>query len=111
MANKKSQKRKSKNNRSRVRFPKDDQVLGVVEKRLGGSRMRVRCFDGNERICRIPGSLKRYLWIRENDVVLVEPWEMQGDEKGDVVYKYKKNQVNYLKRKGYLSDLDEFREF
>ena len=52
--------------------------------------MRVRCFDGNTRICRIPGRLKRQLWVREGDIVVVEPWELGGDKKGDIIYKYSK---------------------
>lgn len=91
----------------RVRIPKDKEILGIVQQRLGGSRMRVSCLDGKERICRIPGRLRRSLWVRENDVILVEPWELGGDEKGDIVYKYKnKAEVEFLKRKGYLKDIE-----
>ena len=49
--------------------------------------------------------------VREGDLVIVEPWEFQGDEKGDVILKYRRNQVDYLKKKGYLRMLDEFEEF
>lgn len=94
----------------RVKTPRGKQSLGMVDQRLGGSRMRVRCFDGKSRVCRIPGRLKRRLWIRENDVVLVEPWELD-DTKGDVIFKYKPNQIEWLKRKGYLKELDAANEF
>ena len=56
----------------RIRLPRGNQSLGIVESRLGGSRMRIRCLDGKTRICRIPGRMKRYLWVREGDVVIVE---------------------------------------
>ncbi|MFH1455822.1 MAG: translation initiation factor eIF-1A [archaeon] len=96
----------------RVRMPRDNEVLGILESRLGGSRMRVRCFDGRMRICRIPGRLKRRLWVREGDTLLIKPWDLGGDEKGDVVYKYKPNQVSVLKRKGMvkevIEDMEEF---
>ena len=59
----------------RVRLPQKTEVLGIVQQRLGGSRMRVLCLDGKERICRIPGRLRRNLWVRENDLVIVEPSE------------------------------------
>ena len=92
----------------RVRIPQGKEVLGIVQQRLGGSRMRVICLDGKERICRIPGRLRRALWVRENDVVIAEPWELGGDEKGDIVYKYRgKAEVDFLKRKGYLKNLDQ----
>ena len=83
----------------RVRIPRGREVLGIVQQRLGGSRMRVLCLDGKERICRIPGRLRRNLWVRENDVVIIEPWELGGDEKGDVVHKYQgKAEVAFLKK-------------
>ena len=92
----------------RVRLPQRTEVLGIVQQRLGGSRMRVLCLDGKERICRIPGRLRRRLWVRENDVVIVEPWELGGHEKGDIVHKYQgKAEVAFLKRKGYLKNLEE----
>jgi translation initiation factor 1A len=96
---------------SRIKLPRGRQVLGILEQRLGASRLRVRCLDGKSRVCRIPGRLKRRLWVREGDVVIVEPWEFSGDEKGDVLYKYTKSQVEFLKRKGYLKQAEEQEEF
>ncbi|MBW2963190.1 translation initiation factor IF-1A, partial [Candidatus Woesearchaeota archaeon] len=55
---------------TRVRMPRDREVFGVVQQRLGGSRMKVLCLDGKARICRIPGRLKRSLWVREGDIVV-----------------------------------------
>ena len=91
----------------RTRLPREGQHIGVIEQRLGGSRLRVKCMDGKVRVCRIPGRVKRTLWVREGDVVLVEPWEFGGDEKGDVVFKYRSLQVGFLKRKGLLKTMDE----
>ena len=51
---------------------------------------------------------KRSLWVREGNIILIEPWEFGGDEKGDIVFKYRPNQVQALKQKGLLKDLDEF---
>ncbi len=92
----------------RVRIPQGKEVLGIVQQRLGGSRMKVLCLDSKERICRIPGRLRRELWVRENDVVIIEPWDLGGEDKGDVVYKYRgKAEVDFLKRKGYLKSIQE----
>lgn len=96
---------------TRIKLPKGRQVFGIIDQRLGGSRMKARCLDGKERNCRIPGRLKRSLWVREGDVVIVEPWEFGGDDKGDIIYKYSKSQVQFLKNKGYLRKLEEFEEF
>ena len=95
----------------RTPAPRANQVLGICEQRVGGSRMKVRCMDGKMRICRIPGRLKRSLWVREGDILLIEPWEMGGDAKGDVVYKYKPMQVEFLKRRGLLKALESTEEF
>ena len=73
--------------------------------------MDVACLDGKNRICRIPGRLKNKLWIREGDIVLVEPWEFESDEKGDVIYKYRKNQIEWLKKRNFLDNLSEIEEF
>lgn len=90
----------------RVRLPVGKEVLGIVKQRLGASRMKVLCLDNKERVCRIPGRLRRHLWVRENDVILVEPWELGGEKSGDVVYKYQnKAEVDFLKRKGYLKEI------
>ena len=93
----------------RVRTPKANQVLGKVENRAGGNRMIVSCFDGKTRNCRVPGRLKRKLWIRPGNIVLVEPWEFEGDKKGDIIHSYKPTAVQWLERKGFLKGVsDEF---
>lgn len=95
----------------RVKLPRGNQVIGTVDQRLGGSRMRVKCFDGRTRICRIPGRMKRRLWVREGDFLLIEPWALGGEDKGDVVFKYRSNQVDWLKKKGYIKEPEMLEEF
>jgi translation initiation factor 1A len=96
---------------ARIKMPRGDQTFGIIEQRLGGNRMKVRCLDGKTRICRIPGRHKRKLWVREGDFTIVEPWEYLGDTKGDIIFKYRPTQVIYLKRKGHLKTLEEAEEF
>ena len=91
---------------SRIRLPRRGEVLGVVEQMLGADRIRVQCADGNLRICRIPGRMRKKIWIRMSDLVLVKPWVVQTNERADVVFKYNPTQANWLRRKGYVkSDL------
>jgi len=92
----------------RVRMPRGKEVMGILEQRLGASRILIKCFDGKTRTCRVPGRLKRELWLREGDIVIVQPWEYQSDEKGDVIYKYSKAAVQWLKSKGYIKIEEEF---
>ncbi len=94
---------------TRVRLPHGkEEVMGVIEQRLGGNKMLVSCLDGKTRNCRVPGRLKRELWLRPGDVVIIELWELDKD-KGDVIFKYRPNQVEWLKNNGYLKkDMLEF---
>jgi len=86
---------------TRVKLPKGREVIGVIEQRFGGNKMLVKCLDGKNRNCRVPGRLKRKLWLRPGDAVIIEPWELDNS-KGDVLYKYRPNQVEWLKKNGYL---------
>ncbi|MDO8623381.1 MAG: translation initiation factor eIF-1A [archaeon] len=86
---------------SRIVLPRGREVIGIIAQRVGGSRMLISCMDGKTRNCRVPGRLKRSLWLREGDVVIVEPWEFDND-KGDVLYKYTKSAIERLKRDGLL---------
>ena len=88
----------------RVKLPRDKEVLGILEQRLGASRILIKCLDGKTRNCRVPGRLKKKLWLREGDIVIVEPWEFDN-EKGDVIFKYNPAQVQWLRKKGYLKDI------
>ncbi len=94
----------------RVRTPRGKEILGILDQRLGASRMYVRCFDGKTRMCRIPGRMKRRLWVREDDIVLVEPWEYDAN-KGDIVFKYRPLEVAWLRKNGFIKEIEEFKEF
>lgn len=95
---------------TKVRFPKDDQFIGLVEKRLGGSRMNIKGMDGREVMGRVPGRAKKFLWIREGDIVLLEPWELDKS-KADLIYKYKPNEIKVLTRKGLVGGVENVEEF
>lgn len=86
----------------RVKVPKEGEVICVVIALMGGNRLLVDCKDGKERMCRIPGRLRKRIWVREGDVAIVKPWDIEGDKKGDLVWRYNKLDVSWLKRKGYL---------
>lgn len=88
---------------SEMVLPSANDVLGVAVKLLGFDRVLVRCQDGHERLCRIRGKMKRRVWIREGDIVLVSPWDFQSDKRGDIFWRYKRSQAEWLRRKGYLT--------
>lgn len=83
--------------------PAAGDILGVAMKLLGFDRVLVKCQDGNERLCRIRGKMKRRVWIRESDIVLVSPWDFQSDKRGDLIWRYTRAQAETLRRKGYIT--------
>jgi translation initiation factor 1A len=87
---------------SRIRVPRQGEVLGIVEMMLGADKLRVKCDDENVRICRIPGRLRKRVWVEPNDLVLIKLWVVQRTERGDLSFVYTSTQANWLKRKGFL---------
>jgi len=85
---------------SRIRIPRQGEVLGIVEMMLGADKLRVKCEDGNVRISRIPG--RKRVWVRPNDLVLVQPWVVQTNVRADLIFIYTHTQANWLKRKGFM---------
>ena len=85
-----------------IKVPAGNDIIGIAKKMLGFDRMLVTCQDGHERLCRIRGKMKRRMWIRVGDIVLVSPWEVQTDERGDIIWRYTRNQADLLRRRGYL---------
>jgi translation initiation factor 1A len=88
---------------SKLVLPSANDVLGLAVKLLGYDRVLVKCQDGHERLCRIRGKMKRRVWIREGDVVLVSPWDFQTDKRGDLIWRYTKAQAEMLRQKGYIT--------
>lgn len=60
-------------------MPQQGELLGRVIKLVGGDNIIVRCTDGKVRTCRIRGKIKRRMWIREHDIVLIAPWDFQSE--------------------------------
>jgi translation initiation factor 1A len=90
-----------KTGRRNLRMPSDDELFGLVTQHLGGNHVRVRCEDGKTRMGRIPGRMKYRVWIEEDDVVLVDPWDWQ-DEKADVEWRYDNKDADQLRREGHI---------
>ena len=85
-----------------MRKPQPGEILGIATKLLGYDRVQVKCMDGHIRLGRIRGKMKRRVWIRRGDVVLITPWDFQSDIRGDIVWRYTSSQADILRREGYL---------
>ena len=79
-------------------------MFAIADQILGGRRVRAVCEDGETRLSRIPGKMRRRQWVREGDLIVIQPWEFQ-DEKANVVMRYTKTQSLYLSRKGVLPEI------
>ena len=90
----------------RVPLPKRkiNEMFAIADQILGGRRVRAVCEDGDSRLARIPGKMRRRQWVREGDLIVIQPWDFQ-DEKANVVMRYTKTQSLYLSRKGVLPDI------
>jgi translation initiation factor 1A len=47
--------------------------------------------------------MKRRVWIREGDVVLVSPWDFQTDKRGDLIWRYTRAQAEQLRREHHIT--------
>ncbi len=87
----------------RVRLPdrRVGEIFAIANKLLGGSRIEVVCEDGVTRMARIPGKMRKRMWIREADLLIVSPWEFQNG-KSDIRWRYTKTQAVALSRRKLL---------
>jgi translation initiation factor 1A len=82
-------------------LPEQGELLGRVQKISGGNQVLVQCTDGMVRLCRIRGKMKRRMWIREGDIVLISPWDFDP-KRADIVWRYIKDHADWLENNGYL---------
>ena len=83
-------------------MPDQVQLFGRVIKLVGGDNIIVKCTDGKVRTCRIRGKIKRRMWIRDNDLVLVAPWDFQSD-RADIIWRYISAHAEKIKQDGHLA--------
>ncbi len=90
----------------KIHLPKKENLeqFGLITQLVGGFHIKALCEDGKERICRIPGKMKKRIWMRLNDIVIVKLWDFQLD-KADIVWRFTEVQSHHLKNKGYLQKL------
>ncbi len=64
---------------TRVKFPtkRIGEMFGRVVEIYGNERMGVFCEDGKQRVGRIRGKIKKRVWVRKGDLVIVSPWDWE----------------------------------
>lgn len=77
------------------------EIFGIASQLLGAARIRVMCEDQVSRMGRITGKMKKKMWIREGDLLVVRPWGFQ-EGKADILFRYSRTQSQYLARRNLL---------
>lgn len=91
-------------NRYRMPDTRNREMFAIADQLMGASKLRVMCEDGKSRMARIPGKMKRRMWIKPGDLVIVKPWDFQ-DDKADVKYRYVRTQATNLSRRKKIPEL------
>ena len=81
-------------------------VVGI----FGNDRMEVFCEDGKHRIGRIRGKIKKRVWIRLTDLVVVNPWDWETqveDKMGkcEISWRYLRHEVTWLERRNRIPEI------
>ncbi|MEZ0320126.1 MAG: translation initiation factor eIF-1A [Pyrobaculum sp.] len=95
---------------SEFRVPGEGELLGKVVEMLGDGRFKVICADGVVRVARLPGRLRRKLWLKAGDYVVVALWDFDK-EKGDIVHKYDKRDLDELRRRGFAEAVENLERY
>ena len=94
----------------RLKLPKkqNNEMFAIAERLMGGSRINMICEDGQARLARIPGKMKRRARVRAGDLCIIRPWDIQN-EKADIIYRYNRTQAITLSKRRLLpEELDVF---
>jgi len=79
--------------------------LGEVIKLIREHNIIVKHTNGKGRTCSIREKSKRRTWIRDNDLVLVAPWNFQSDS-ADIIWRYITAHSDKVEQDdGYLAEL------
>jgi translation initiation factor 1A len=97
--------RTGSNSRMKLPYKPRGELMGVVREVSGGSRLIAFCEDNMTRMVRIGGKLKKKMWTRVGDLVIIKKWQIQEDKKSDLVYRYTKTEKESLRRKGLIPEV------
>ncbi len=91
---------------AKMRMPNRNgrEMFALAIQLMGATQIKALCEDGKERMCRIPGKLRKRVWIKQNDVLIIRLWEWQLD-RADIVWRFWGTQVEHLKRRGLMKNL------
>jgi len=85
-------------------------MFGRVVDIYGNDRMQVFCEDGKHRIGRIRGKIKKRVWIRRGDLVIVNPWTFETPVKDklgkcEISWRYLRHEISWLERNNRIPEI------
>jgi translation initiation factor 1A len=91
---------------SRIRYPNREELemFAVATQLMGTDQVKTIAEDGIERQARIPGKMRKKVWIRQGDLLIIRLWSFQT-RKADIVWRFLGTQTGHIKRKGLLKNL------
>lgn len=108
MGNKSEEEQRAKQQEliSRIRYPNRDELemFAVATQLMGTDQVKTIAEDGIERQARIPGKMRKKVWIRQGDLLIIRLWYFQP-KKADIVWRFLGTQAEHIKRKGLLKNL------
>ncbi|MEB3851904.1 MAG: translation initiation factor aIF-1A [Desulfurococcales archaeon] len=103
--------REGEGGKKEVPLPSEEEgtILCVIQRVLGAGWVEAMCTDGKVYKAWIPGKMRRRVWMHEGDVILLLPWGVRDRkdadvEKGEVVYRYARDEVRKLIETGVLPE-------
>ncbi len=96
----------------RVKMPnkRNGEIFGRIVDIYGNDRMQVFCADEEHRVGRIRGKIKKRVWIRRGDLVIISPWDWETPVSGkmgkcEITWRYLRHEVSWLERNGRVPDI------
>jgi translation initiation factor 1A len=83
------------------RLPEEGELFGRVLESLDGENFMVKCTDGVTRRGRIRHNLRRRVWIRDNDIVIIAPWDKE-EAACDIVWRFTLPQAEWLRGERFI---------
>ena len=68
------------------------------------------CEDSKHRIGRIRGKIKKRVWIRKGDLVIINPWEFETETpdkpgKCEITWRYTRAEISWLERNNKVPEI------
>ncbi len=97
---------------TRVKWPNTriGEMFARVVDIYGSERMGVFCQDGKHRIGRIRGKIKKRVWIRKGDLIVISPWDWETVVEGklgkcEITWRYTTAEISWLERNRRIPEI------